>query len=460
MSRSSDDPDTPNAGGIWTRRKLLGVLGGGILGVSGGVWYTRRQPSSTPPENKLVPPDFRGDAQFGTSIALSGGGTTALIGAPERAVQSEPTAGSAYVFEQVDEEWVHQTTLTADEVRAYEGFGNSVAVSDDATTFIIGATTNAVGGDNVSPPGVAYIFERENETWTQRAKLGPVQGRDIELFGTSVAISDDGTTAIVGATNDDNTNGEGTGAAYLFHRDGGVWSRQAKLIANDGDTQGGGEDGFHVGAGFGVAVAMSADGTTVLVGANTDDNGGVERPGAAYVFTRDNGEWTQRVKLTPDDPNKMGDFGWSVTVSANGSTGVVGVPNDNNRNGSSAGAAYIVRKTGSEWSKEVKLTAKDGDGEDYFGSSAAISDSGTTAVVGAGHGKDPNGEEVGSVYVFERTNGTWGQQAKHAAQDGSEYDDFGDAVAVSADGTMRIVGAPGDSGPKRHNTGSAYVFDP
>ncbi|MEF8855507.1 MAG: hypothetical protein V5A24_08470 [Haloarculaceae archaeon] len=113
--------------------------------------------------------------------------------------------------------------------------------------------------------------------------------------------------------------------------------------------------------------------------------------------------------------------------------------------------------SGGAWTQESKLVADDGDDQDRFGWSVAVSGDGSTAIIGARTDEDPKGEEAGSAYVFSGADGSWTQQAKIVADDGEDGDGFGSAVAVSNEGSTAIIGASGDEDPNGEDVGSAYV---
>lgn len=106
----------------------------------------------------------------------------------------------------------------------------------------------------------------------------------------------------------------------------------------------------------------------------------------------------------------------------------------------------------------AKLAPDDGDAGDLFGSSVALSMDGTTAIIGAYADDDPNGRLAGSAYVFEQSDGSWRQQAKLTPDDGDSKDVFGSSVAMTNDGTIAIIGARHDEDPNGETSGSAYVF--
>ncbi|MCK9517380.1 MAG: FG-GAP repeat protein, partial [Ottowia sp.] len=318
--------------------------------------------------------------------------------------------------------------------------GLSLAISADGNTAIVGAYFDDDKGDN---SGSAYVFTRSGTTWSQQAKLLASDGAGGDQFGISVTISGDGNTAVVGSRYDDD-KGAQSGSAYIFTRSGSTWTEQAKLLANDGAAS----------DNFGVSVAISGDGNTATVGAYLDDDKGYNS-GSAYVFTRSGSTWTQQAKLIASDGVDSDYFGYSVAISGDGNTAVIGAYQDDDK-GSNSGSAYVFTRSGITWTQQAKLIASDGAASDFFGRSVAISGDGNTAIVGV-YQDDDKGSSSGSAYVFTRSGTTWIQQAKLIASDGAATDEFGQSVAISADGNTAIVGAKNDD-DKGGNSGSAYVF--
>ncbi len=312
-----------------------------------------------------------------------------------------------------------------------DSFGASVAVSGD--TVVIGAFG---GDDNGSQSGAAYVFVRSAGLWSRQAKLLALDGAAGDLFGISVAVAGD--TVVIGADRDDDA-GASSGSAYVFTRTAGVWVQQAKLTAAD-DTA---EDAF------GISVAVAGD--TVVIGAFGDDDAG-SLSGSAYVFTRMGSSWSQQAKLAAADGTAFDQFGNSVAVS--GDTAVIGAFGDD-ETGIFSGSAYVFARTGSSWSQQAKFTAATAAVSNRFGTSVAVA--GNTAVIGASGDDDDAGSRSGSAYVFTRSGSGWSQQAKLTAADGAVHDRFGISVAVSGD--TAVIGAFGDDDAGT-DSGSAYVFAP
>ncbi|MSO46784.1 MAG: hypothetical protein EXQ67_01685, partial [Thermoleophilia bacterium] len=175
-----------------------------------------------------------------------------------------------------------QQNITQTGGAASDDFGVSVALSSDGNTAIVGAYLDDVSG--VADQGSATIFTRSGSTWTQQQNITQTDGATSDSFGVSVALSADGNTTIVGARADDVSGAADQGSATIFTRSGSTWTQQQNI------TQTGGAAGDS----FGVSVALSADGTTTIVGAWADDVSGVADQGSATIFTRSGSTWTQQ----------------------------------------------------------------------------------------------------------------------------------------------------------------------
>ncbi|MCK4872461.1 MAG: SUMF1/EgtB/PvdO family nonheme iron enzyme [Phycisphaerales bacterium] len=314
---------------------------------------------------KVLASDGAAWDEFGDSVAISG--ATAIVGA-YRDDDNGFDSGSAYLFDTATGQQIAKLLPTdgaASDGAEEDFFGHSVAIS--GATAIVGAHGD---DDNGSKSGSAYLFDAT--TGQQTAKLLPSDGAVDDQFGRSVAIS--GTTAIVGAFCDDD-NGASSGSAYLFDTTTG--QQVAKLLASDGAAY----------DCFGYSVAIS--GTTAIVGAYMDDNGG--NSGSAYLFDTTTGQ--QFAKLLPSDGAAYDWFGHSVAIS--GTAAIVGACEDDD-NGDYSGSAYLFDTT--TGLQIAKLLANDGAEGDYFGHSVAIN--GTTAIVGAPLDGD-NGFNSGSAYLFD-----------------------------------------------------------
>jgi len=377
---------------------------------------TTKSPISTPTSG---PPTFST-----TDSPISAPTSDPPTLAPIKATTVVPTMATTTIFNPNE-----VAKLTASNGNAYDYFGWSVAIDGD--TLVIGGYGD---DDNGQRSGSANVFIRSGTVgWTEQAKLIAFDGAASDEFGRSVAIHGD--TVVVSARDDDD-NTQNSGSVHIFIRTGTAWSQQAKLVASDGAA----------GDRFGRSVAMDVD--TLVIGAYRDDNNGGDS-GSAYVYTRSGATWTEQARLMANDGAADDEFGTSVAIV--GDTIVVGAPRSQ-ASSSGNGSVYVFIRTDNIWSQQTKLVAGDVTAQDQFGQSVAMDDS--TLVVGA-HWDDDNGIESGSVYIFNLSGGEWIQQAKLTASDGDGDDRFGNSVAIS--GESVVIGAPGFNG-SGSNSGSAYIF--
>jgi hypothetical protein len=327
-------------------------------------------------QQKLFAGDGAPGDYFGISVAISG--DTAVVGARMDDTPAGTDAGSAYVFVRSGTTWSLQQKLLASDAAAGDSFGTSVSVSGD--TLIVGApVADTAGGVDA---GAVYAFVRSGTRWTEQQKILPPDGRANLDFGFSSSLSGD--TVVIGAPSDDTPAAINTGSAYVFVRSGTTWALQQKLLAPDAAES---DD-------FGFAVSVSGD--TVAVGAFADDTGTTVDGGSAYVFVRTGTTWSLQQKLLASDA-ASGDY-FGATVSVSGDALAVGGPLHDTPAGVDAGAAYVFTRSGGIWTELRELTAPDGMAGDVFGRSVALS--GDTVVVGADRDDTAGGMDAGSVHVF------------------------------------------------------------
>jgi FG-GAP repeat protein len=185
--------------------------------------------------------------------------------------------------------------------------------------------------------------------------------------------------------------------------------------------------------------AMSSDGTVAVVGASGHAVDGNVGAGAAYVYELTSSRWRQVGMLTPEKPQPYDGFGWSVAISGDGHTVVVGAPNRDSPVNQDIGGAYIFSDTSGSWLLVAALRSTDVNAYDEFGSSVAISRDGSTVIAGSpGHGEAPTGTD-GSAYVIQQVSGVWSVTHKIAPQRSEKNSNFGMYVALDADGNTAVV---------------------
>jgi hypothetical protein len=326
--------------------------------------------------------------------------------------------------------------LTASGLQAEPSFGWAISLSSDATTAIAGAPGHTSGD-----VGAAVIYNRSGSAWTQGQVLvgtGAVLGAN---QGQSVAISADGNTAIVGGP-DDNSE---AGAAWVYVRSGNTWAQQGnKLVGSDATGA----------AAQGYSVSISGDGNTVIVG-GPEDNSGM---GAAWVYARTGGTWAQvGAKLVGSGASSTTGYtvqqGFAVALSTDGNTALICGDNDNYGDG----AVWTFTHSGSTWAQQGNKLSLTGVTFPDFGTSAALSADGNTAVVGAA----AESNDAGAAYVLYRSNSTWALQGTLIGTLPVGSAQQGGAVAISAGGDTAVVGGAASvftTGASNIGTGAAWVF--
>ncbi len=426
--------------------------------------------------------DPEADDVFGTSVSISG--DTMVVGAPKEdsdgsseADNSSLDSGAVFVFVRNNNNgWFQQAYIKASNVGDDDSFGNSVSISGD--TLVVGApfedSDGSSEGDNSSDnAGAVYVFTRSAGSWTQQAYLKASNADIGDQFGSSVAVNDD--SLVVGAlaeasdgSSDADNSMAGSGAAYVFIRNGTAWSQQAYLKASN----------VGIDDNFGSHVAISND--TVVVAATGEDSDGsseadnsMSAAGAAYVYTRAGTVWSQQSYLKASNPDA--DDAFASSTSVDDDTIVIGASGESSDGSSEAdnsvsgsGAAYVFTRTGSAWTQQAYVKASNIDAADGFGNSIAVqSDS---LVVGAaneaGDGSDEtdnSAANAGAVYFFTRSAGVWTQQNYIKPFNTEAGDNF--ASSLDIDDGLIVVGAINEDSDRingqnnaAESSGAGYIY--
>jgi hypothetical protein len=378
-------------------------------------------------------------------------------------------------------QWAQDAYVKASNTAANNWFGSALALSDDGETLAVGAwyeSSSATGingaqtNSGAFESGAVYVYTRGASGFLQTAYIKASNTGGSDHFGFGVSLSADGDTLAVGATeesSDANTiNGDQTsnaswrsGAVYVFTRSAGVWSQQAYIKASNNSP----------GDFFGFSVHLSDTGDTLAVGAPYEASNAVglggdptdnsaPYAGAAYVYVRSNGVWSEQAYIKGTNTEAADQFGYPVRLSGDGSTLVVGAEYEDGNglsqssNGqASSGAAYVFTRTAALWSQQAYLKASPVGAGDSFGMEVAISSDGHTVAVGApfessGVANDPTDNSLGSAgaaYAFTLNGTQWIQSAYLKAAPPTDSAIFGMAIGLSRDGTLLAVGAYGDA---------------
>lgn len=356
----------------------------------------------------------------------------------------------------------------ADTPQQFVEFGISVAVSQNGEVLAVGDTTGSV-----------HLYERSGlGQWISRGPLATPTPAPGSLFDRAMALSADGSVLAFGSAGLDNA-----GAAYIYRRQGSQWLFERHLLGSEigADDQ------------FGISLALSGDGHTLAVGANSDDGPGDSGmdDGAVYVFTESGGNWAETQLLRDGNSIQEEWFGSSLALNSDGSVlavgsaynqasglGVHAAPIDN-ADAPGSGSVYIyARQPLTGWSLDAFIKPPLYIGTGAFGSAVALDAAGNTLAVSARESDlDPNGvvdfpnySYSGSVHVFARSGGPW---APHGAPLRSPVprkdDEFGRALALSANGQTMVVGtqyndysglgvSTTESPIQASDAGAAYVF--
>ena len=483
---------------------------------------------------------------FGTSVAVSGDGTTVVVGVPgedsnatgidgNAANNSTAGSGAAYVFARVAAEWSQQAYLKASNTALGNAFGKAVSISSDGSTIAIGAPNR-----NTSA-GAVYVFVRNGASWAQQgAALTASNTESNDRFGTALALSANGSILAIGATGEDsdgtgsgNNSAADAGAAYVFTRSGALWTQQAYIKASNAQA----------GDLFGGALALTAAGNMLTVGATDEDsastaingdqaNNGALGAGAIYVFSNNGVTWVQGAYIKAPNAEPIDHFGAAVALSADGNTLAVGAPDEDGTVtgaqqfpidpppvvpasdpnapppppgsvpdplpttfqglcaapvldpnyvlrptvGCESGAVYIFVRTAGVWSADTYIKGSNNEYEDRFGTSVALTADGNVVAIGSpsedssalgieGNETVDDAPGAGAAYLYRRDAGIWTQQSYVKASNTDAGDAFGTSVAVSLDAAALVVGATAEASNSDDqnndaaaNAGAAYLY--
>ena len=483
----SGDANTMAIGAPFESGGAAGINGNqndNSLYASGAVYVYVRQGDSWTQQAYVKASNPGQSDHFGSSVALSRDGNTMAIAAHWEASgatgvngnqndNSIPQAGAVYVFTRTGTTWTQQAYIKASNTgKANEGtlagdgdqFGFSVALSGDGNTVAVGAISEDSaaqqingnqGDDTAQSAGAVYVYARTGGTWAQQAYVKGTNTEAGDGLGFSLALSFDGNTLAAAAFDEDGA-GRGvnpahdnkslnSGALYIFTRQKGAWGQEAYIKGSKGETS----------DGFGFATAISDDGNTVAVGSGDEAclTPGIDPPGcaddapplrganiwvgAAYVFVRNGGTWSEQTFIKAPNARPYNSFGVRLDLSGDGNTLAVSAYLEDNAgrgirppmvqqflvqdmlNGwrehrneaEESGAVYFYTRTGTAWTAGAWVKGANTDAGDEFGSAVALSDNGRIMVVGA-HGEDSaakgmNGNQTdnsaadsGAAYVF------------------------------------------------------------
>ncbi|MGA9405977.1 MAG: LamG-like jellyroll fold domain-containing protein [Bacteroidota bacterium] len=341
----------------------------------GAAWiYTRLNGVWSQQGTKLVGSGAMGTSAQGVAVALSWDGNTAIIGGP----WDNSYVGAAWVFTRSGNTWTQQgNKIVGSDVSVTPFFGYSLGLSSDGNTAVIGAPVDS--GQQYAAVGAACVFTRKSGIWTQQGKkLVGTNSSGSPQQGVSVGISSDGNTVIIGGP----TDSANTGAAWVFTRSDSVWTQQGGKLVGTAATS----------AQQGASIRLSSDGNTAIIGGPYDNSGS----GAAWIFSRSEGTWTQNGgKLYGGGAVGAANQGYSVAISGDDSVVIVGGPADDGN----IGAAWVYALSNGVWNQQGgKLVGSGATGTSEQGWSVAISGDALTGIVG---GRTDN-SNTGAIWMYQK----------------------------------------------------------
>ena len=302
-----------------------------------------------------------------------------------------------------------QTQIGDDLIGEFENdlFGSSVALSEDGSRLVVGSITNA---ESFPGSGQVQVFENVDGTWVQMGQDINGTGLDARL-GRGVAISDDGSIIALGADGFSSTRGK----VRVFEFSNGSWIQIGQDLI-----------GSESGSLFGNEVGLSSDGSILVVGAP-----GFGDSGSASVFENQGGTWVQLGDDIEGDVDN-GLFGNGLGISSDGLRVAIGGDGFQG-----FGRLRAFDFVAGNW-VQVGQTIVGEDVTDRLGSNVDMSDDGSIIAVSA-IGNDFMGPSAGAVRVFKDTGGTWTQIGSDIS--GNLLDQFGASVGLSGDGNVLVVGS-------------------
>ena len=393
---------------------------------------TKGQYPNTQQGPKLTGTDYVGSSvDQGSAVALSADGNTAVIGGNG----DNNNIGSAWIYKRVGGIWNQQGTKLVGQgyVGASVYQGTSVAISADGNTVLVG------GYGDSSNVGAAWVFTNNNGVYSQQGNKLVGSGHVGKSYqGYSVSLSADGKTAVIGGYGDNSF----IGAIWIFSCAGGNWTQQGGKIVGTGYIG----NGINGGTQQGQAVSISADGNTIIEGGAQDNN----YAGASWVFAKNNGSWLQQGnKLVGSGAKSPTNQGFSVSLSADGNTALIGGEYDS----TGTGALWVFTRTGNVWSQQGNKIKANGEiGMGQLGRSVSLSADGNTAIAGA----NLDSSYAGAAFIFTRVGTSWSQSGKKLVGTGAgTASNQGSSIAISSDGTTALVGGVNDN----NNLGAAWCFN-
>lgn len=370
-------------------------------------------------------------SQFGDSVALSPDGNLLAVGDPSYGDSAtfRGLQGAVFLYARTGGRFVSPAVKVIVSPNVGDGFafGSAVAFSPDGNTLAVGELYGGGTPSAIEGPGRVYFFAKSGASYAStptQTLTGPsVRSR----FGGSLCFSGDGNAIAIGTPE--------LNQVRIHTRSGAMFMTTATqiLAAPSGSSY------------FGGSVAYSSDDDTLIVG---DVSYGLPtRLGAVHVFARSGGAFATTPTQTLSAPPGARDFGWSVSLSFDGNTLVVGDPSAYVLSGSRTHVHVFTRSSGS-FSATASATLTDVDGTSKFGAGVALSRDGNTLVVG-----DNGDEGAGGAFVFTRSSGSFSSTPAQVVRELWRSATFGSSASLAPDGSYLVVG-----NTQYGTTGGVHVY--
>jgi len=362
---------------------------------------------------------------FGSATGMSDDGLTCVIGTPGEAPSGVALAGSVYFYSNTASGWVETTKVSPPSPITSGYFGTSVAMSADGSTAIVGEPGANTG---LVESGGAYLYRKDSGgVWSLISNFVPPTPKVGGRFGTSVAISDNLTTVVIGSTNPTLV-----GEVSVFTLDvSGVWVLRGSLTSADGFSA----------TSFGKAVAINSTASLIVVGAHLDDAVSTDS-GSVYVYALQVAGWVEIQKISSNNPAAGGIYGSSLSLSDTGDVLAIGAPGEvHTLTGAGACHVYARSSTTGDFVFSTRLLGNDVSLE-TFGKSVSVCDDGSTIAVGA-PGNDTTLNNSGSVHLFNKdAGGTWPPSGTVTSSTTTALAALGSSVSLSSRADVLLSGAP------------------
>lgn len=315
-------------------------------------------------------------------------------------------AGCVYFYKRVNGAWQYVSRIVASDGAADRHFGSSVSLSSDGLSLVIGAYFYPEG------KGAVYFYTRSGDVWTQRQKIAPGTGQIGDCFGQYIELSADGNTLAVSSYGYDTYSGQtvvatSTGTTYIYVRSGNTWTLQTQILPNP----------YSNNSCFGYNVALSADGNHLVLTEIYDDVKGLDA-GAAHYYNRSGSTWTFRQKITASDGAAGDNLGILVSMNAAGDTLAISSWY-NDQKAANAGAVYIYTRSGDVWTQRQKIIPFDGVVDDAFSLCISMSKSSNLLFISSHNNVESLSK--GAIYVYRRSGNTYGFERKLTSSISSTY---------------------------------------